>query len=143
MRSFIYALLTLLVCGVRLTDSSAVTAGLFIHYLMGSGQSVTVHSAELLKLCEGEGLYPGSARKVVSSYATNYRWAVGRFTCLTDGTAWDVYDFPYAGMGEKDPIPVCMADYVGINPLDSDLSSMGRCLVRKGYGKPFHVEIKP
>lgn len=141
MKKLIIALLTFLICGVRLTDSSAMTVGLFVHYLMGSGESVTVHSPELLRLCEGESLYSYD-HKVVSSYATDYRWSVGQFSCRKDGTAWDVYDFPYAGQGEKDLMD-CMSNYWALDNLFyPDLQGMGRCLVRRGYGKPFHVEIK-
>jgi hypothetical protein len=133
MKSFIYALVTVLLCGVRLTDSSSMTANLFIHYLMGSGESVTLHSPELLRLCDKEG--------VVNAYGTQYENAVGSFTCRGDGSAWDLYDFTCIGK-VRDPLLICMAQYLPSVDTDLDLDRMGRCLVRTGVGRLFHVEIR-
>lgn len=140
MKTVILAILTFLICGVRITDSSAMTAGLYMHYLIGSGESVTVHSPELLKLCEQEGLN--------TAYDSPYQNAVGRFTCKSDGTAYDLYDFADLTPSSSN-LMHCLNDNItaviddeGLF-LDMDVAGLARCLPEKGIGTPFHVEIKP
>jgi hypothetical protein len=118
-----------------------LTVSLFLHYLQGSGEAVTLELPSFLdKYCQkGPGIR--------STHSSEWGYAFGRLTCTEDG-AYDLYDFNYEGRptvcrklkrwtyGRMYTSPERFWGQVIEAPAD-----VGRCLVGLGYGKPFEVYI--
>jgi hypothetical protein len=142
-------------------QGQAMDRRLFVHYLEASGEAVstdffTAEEVNKVKvLCEGDirvslvtaltkaGLQVENDRSVVSSYGTETQNALGNFTCMPTG-AYDLYDFEYApsGLGKKKykSVGFYYDSVLCFSELHAAL--MAKCLVKKGYGKPFKVHLK-
>jgi hypothetical protein len=130
----------LLLAGSRVGEGERVTARLFIHYLGGSGDAVTLHNDALTEHCT-------SAPR---TWDKGYKWgviapgayvnAVGGYTCYPDGTGYDLYDFE---SWELDP-KICSRLYKvnTLYKLRMLPPNLGRCITSTGVGKPYTIQIK-
>lgn len=123
----------LLTGGLASTRPERLTVSLFLHYLAGSGEPVTIREPALLaKLC------PSGRRGLTSAYGTRYEYALGKFTCKGE-EAYDLYDF-----NDKDRRDFCrdlQPRRLRHEPIEVVPYLVGKCLVGKGYGEPFEVHI--
>jgi hypothetical protein len=145
----IVSFLLLTVGGLSSYGLSQLHVRLFLHFLGGSGTTLTEdffsrkELTEIKTLCvEKEVHWPakeGSNWYVVSTYqllnsGSPYPLALGQFSCSTNGKkVYDFYDFTYQ---DRD---------VGGNPLvcfkERSPKVLGSCLAEKGLGESFEIDI--
>jgi hypothetical protein len=130
--------------GLLSSESNRTVAHLFTHYLGGSGEAVTLRLPQVLNT------YCSGTTGVVSTYGTPYEWALGDFTCTPQGKGYDVYDFKYAGEEGRTCRRLSLRRYrfyllrgggYALHKIKEVPADIGRCIVGKGYGKPFEVHI--
>jgi hypothetical protein len=125
-------------------EGHRLTVSLFIHYLQGSGQTVSLKLPSFLdKYCQEAGLS--------DTYESEWGYAFGTLTCNKSG-AYDVYDFKYASDASAcervtyrfltpRTYDVIRAPYRLTSLLADTPANLGRCIVGLGYGKPFEVYV--
>ena len=125
-------------------EGHRLTVSLFIHYLQGNGEAVSLKLPSFLdKYCQEEGLS--------DTYESEWGYAFGTLTCKGSG-AYDTYDFSYEGnesmcrrITERWLNPrvwnVIEAPHRMRSLIRETPANVGRCVVGLGYGEPFEVHV--
>jgi hypothetical protein len=130
----------------------------YLHYLKGSGTPLTEATKKwknrVREVCntpieDGPAYSKGESWLTtayfegrVSGHGLNHdvSWVLGRFHCHSNGYITDVYDFAYANDWVEDRTFFAQ-DLVECHLDASALQNKARCLVKRGYGKPYKIKV--